>query len=231
MLTKQETQGLCALFSSLKNKLNKTITQEEAITIFNQVIVDLEKYELLPKSFNMQKTNDLITRICRLWTPIKFLEKIGIKNNIYTNEYSNRLCLVMGVTTNTRFESFLAAILHSFYPKILLLSLISDFNPMPMGSHTYFGNRIELYNKTDNFGYMYSPANGYIQTNGLDGLKSWDGNFYGYLGSYEYNGYFYDEIDYLGMKGFSGIHLRSFILDENIYLGFAIKIALSTNHP
>ena len=63
--------------------------------------------------------------------------------------------------------------------------------------------------------YPY-PAHGWLFTIGLNGIKKWDGSFYGGLSE-----------GYMGAKGFTGIKILDLRSSEYFYLGTALKVAIN----
>ncbi|MBE3122910.1 MAG: hypothetical protein IMZ58_12000 [Thermoplasmata archaeon] len=59
-LTKQQYENLEAHLSDLRARLNQTRTREEAVPVFNEAIVELANYGLLPKKMSIQQAQELI---------------------------------------------------------------------------------------------------------------------------------------------------------------------------
>jgi hypothetical protein len=69
----------------------------------------------------------------------------------------------------------------------------------------------------------YYPANGWVHTIGLNGLKTWDGSIYGNMGKIlTISGGLYK-----GIVGFTGLK----IIGMDFFLGSALRVKLGYNHP
>jgi hypothetical protein len=72
----------------------------------------------------------------------------------------------------------------------------------------------------------YKPANGWIQTFGLCGKKSWDGSFYGQLFGIPSPIKF---MNYVGIFGFNGIRIHQ--ESRKMYLGSALFVDINYERP
>ena len=62
-LTQREAEAVDKLFEDIRTQLENVETREEAVEIFNEAIVELDRYGLLPKKFR-QKT-PVVPHECR----------------------------------------------------------------------------------------------------------------------------------------------------------------------
>ena len=92
-LTKQQYQNLEQYLVEFRARLNQTTTKDEAIPIFKDAVVDLNKYGLLPKGMSLQRVQDIVTgnSIPKRTHPI--LEKIAQRED-YIN--TNALVYING---------------------------------------------------------------------------------------------------------------------------------------
>ena len=60
-LTKQQYQNLEQYLVDFRARLNQTTTREEAVPIFKDAVVELNKYGLLPKGMSVEKAQQLVT--------------------------------------------------------------------------------------------------------------------------------------------------------------------------
>jgi hypothetical protein len=60
-LTKQQYQNLEQYLVDFRARLNKTTTREEAVPIFKEAVVELNKYGLLPKGMSVERVQKLVT--------------------------------------------------------------------------------------------------------------------------------------------------------------------------
>jgi len=96
-LTREQYQNLEQYLVEFRERLNQTTTREEAVPLFKEAVVELEKYGLLPKGMNVEKAQRLMTGgqntvLSHLFEKTSFVNRINDSNN------SNYLCLVCSVT-------------------------------------------------------------------------------------------------------------------------------------
>jgi hypothetical protein len=163
----------------------------------------------------------------------------------------NSNCLVIGITKNTFFRPYPSLIMDipflfnlTFNSRFINITnylafpyVFRIFQPFKLGPYVYFGGRIkhvEYENITDD---IY-PSSGLILTCGSNGVKMWNGTFYGSLYTkyekFQYNNYSSLEIwDPVGINGFFGINFLSIAtLSPNIptlYIGFAREVNFTYN--
>jgi len=115
-------------------------------------------------------------------------------------------------------------IIHFFNNRILFWGFVTDFSllfPLKFGGYMAFGWK--EWNEWEQM-YFYYPAEGWVYTNGLNGIKSWiDDSFYGRISTFE----LVDEY-YLGATGFTGIKTS---LHSGFYFGSALQVKLSFDKP
>ena len=172
-------------------------------------------------------------------------EKLKNKN-LGLDENENIFCLTAGVTTNTgivglgtilgSFRLFIMAFfyeyLNPFLPGDLIdfiyflrsefwffTTLFSYLLPLKLGGFMIYGNILNVGPGVTS----YNPANGWVYTLGLNGIKTWDGPIYGDifnipLGPFEY---------YFGAIGFTGIKILPF--GSGFYLGSALRVNLGSS--
>ncbi len=187
--------------------MNTTDSREETKKIFNDAVVELDKYELLG-SFNI----DDVRKILRISnndknsyliygksTNTSNLERIGV----FFYELSNRRSL--------------GNILWRLYREIIWV-------PIHFGSWILFGTVIyDRYILDEKI-----PAEGHITIISFEGKEEYSGSFYGHL-DFIYDFSFYDpdvSIFYcIGVKGFKGINLG------NHYFGIAKDVYVRNNIP
>jgi hypothetical protein len=172
-LTREQYNELQQYLVEFRARLNQTSTREEAVPIFNDAVVELDKYGLLPRGMSVEKAQQLMTgsRINPLY---KIVEKLlGKRNNI---TIINALCLLFVKWTYLFLLSqvplwvFLLWILGSpidFFYLILLLSAI----PITLSI----------------FSFMILQAGiGSIKSLGISGLVDyenlWDVGIFGFVG-------------------------------------------------
>ena len=80
-LTKQQYQDLEQYLVDFRARLNQTTTREEAVPIFKDAVVELNKYGLLPKGMSVERAQHLVTfgsRIKHTPTIVKKLNQSSI---------------------------------------------------------------------------------------------------------------------------------------------------------
>ena len=90
-LTKQQYQSLEQYLVDFNARLNQTTTREEAVPIFKDAVVELNKYGLLPKGMSIELAQKLVTT----GHQIQKVPNI-IKKSI--SEYINFFCLFTAIT-------------------------------------------------------------------------------------------------------------------------------------
>ncbi len=179
-LTREKSEEVDALFDSIKSRLDKVETREEAEEIFNEAVIELDKYGLLG-GLSVEQAQRLVTGGYQDSRVMKISERIFSrlqKNN------SNYLCLIAGATNGTNFDSQLElfcgriSVLLSFVGPILfkdkfplytffilgyfLLDIFSSVNPVAIAS------RINLGGEREEDGILSS-----LNFTLMDGLSPW----------------------------------------------------------
>ena len=104
-LTRQQYQNLEQYLVEFRARLNKITTREEAVPIFKEAVVELNKYGLLPKGMSVEQAQKLVTGGSQNQNLLKLLEKVYMKNHkeVNTNTVHNLFCLITGETNYTHF--------------------------------------------------------------------------------------------------------------------------------
>lgn len=214
-LTQQDAGEVELLFNSIREKLNATESREETEKIFKESVVELDKYGLLGE-LSVKQAQKFITGWHQNPRIAEFLEKTNINSFIK----GNFLCLISGNTDYTMFDGFFSTL---FLILCFLFIGLEIFVVLWMGTH-YFSNFFPLsLGQTISLGvqgvqWTY-PANGWVFTNGLTGVKKWEGNIIGdiCLG-------ILDEL--IGVTGFTGIKIRNSGTNDVYYMGFARRVKI-----
>jgi hypothetical protein len=218
-LSKEEAEEVEQLFNSIRERLNKTDTREEANEVFKEAVVELNKYGLF-EGLNVNIVKKLVTGE---YQNIRILKNFGriIAGN-QNNANSNFLCLTAGHATN----SFIMGPLN-------FLSLLGLFLPDPF----HFLSFIFFFFPLNLFGFMvfgdysigqhavYYPAEGWIRTIGLNGLKKWDGKFYGQIKKLDFG----MGGEFLGGIGFTGLRIN-YGFFNTLFLGSTLMIKIGPKH-
>jgi len=245
-LAKQQYQNLEQYLVDFRARLNQTTTREEAVPLFKEAVVELNKYGLLPKGMSTDKAQKLVLGGYQNPLYTRLLDKLQNSYGKSYGDYENYYCLIAGHTTNTVSRGIIASIIRiitiilfslyesSFFSFLLTFGLgnvISNLNPILILSLIGIGG------VSEGLGYwQYLPANGWIFTIGLNGVKIWGGNFYGAIDNYEYYAiYWFNVIGFFpGILRFSGIKII-FPKDlgnlelNSFYLGTAFEIKVTVS--
>lgn len=220
-LTQQEADEVDLLFDDIEQQLSEVETRDEAEVIFKDAIVELDKYGLLG-GLSVRQTQQMV---------IQNHKQLKIINRILPDGNSNYLCLIAGETTNTFFMGIpaWATILFLYvlgfgmplvpYLLTCLLSLIKTVGNIinPISIFNFIG--IGVMKARD--GLEFFPADGWLWTIGLNGIKSWNGTFAGGFGPIIML-WFMMHFYYSGVLGFTGIKL--FFNNKHFYLGTALQV-------
>jgi len=91
-LTSEQYQDLEQYLVEFRARLNQTSTREEAILLFKDAVVELDKYGLLPRGMSVNQAFRLLTKIND--QRLKALDSLGFDPD------ANYFCLVSGLTTS-----------------------------------------------------------------------------------------------------------------------------------
>lgn len=227
-LRKQQYRDLEQYLADFRERLNKTTTREEAVPIFNEAVVELNKYGLLPKGMSIEQAQKLVTGGYQNSRLMNLIEKRFSKNLAVFNN-SNFICLIAGQTDlNTYFQNpigtllwYLSIIPFLFGILIELLTILGSINQFfPISLH----QRIGLGGYDPEVG-GHSPTYGWLYTQGLLGIKKWNGNLFGALHQPVLIGVFGDY--YPAVCGFMGLRIFNFDSLTYLFYGTAIKVKIS----
>jgi len=123
-LTRQQYQNLEQYLVEFRERLNKTTTREEAVPIFKEAVVELNKYGLLPKGMSVEQAQQFVAG---RYEKIRFnhlIEKTSVRNQMGDSNNSNYLCLVCSVTDGMISVGPIVRCINN----IMYLLLLSDFS-------------------------------------------------------------------------------------------------------
>ena len=232
-LTRQQYQNLEQYLVDFRARLNQTTTRAEAVPIFKEAVVELNKYGLLPKGMRVEKTQRLVVgRYQNLQMCSKYFDII---NHLTLNDTENRYCLIAGKATQTGFYGLLYRILDKIKLNslpldglflgnfMLFLILFQRCSPVDLGGFITFG----LYGIYDH-GAEEWPSSGWIISYGQNGYITWNGTFFGHIFTHEaliHNPYFWSVDEYAGVEGFIGIKINKF------FIGSATLVNMGSERP
>jgi hypothetical protein len=235
------------IFNELKSKLDTVTTKQGTITLFKEIIVKLNDYGLLPKGMTVKRTQRLVT-----WCYLKS-ELIQTFQNNNENNAGNSNCFVVGITNNTFFRPYptiydIPIIYYlrfntsfgDFFNFLIWFYVIRASLPFKLGPYAYVGERYKLVENGNTTYEHIDASSGWVWTNGLDGVKKWNGTFYGSLYT-KYRKSSEDDNNYaeswlpVGIRGFVGINLFNSISmgteKSTFYIGFAREVNFTYSPP
>ena len=234
-LTKEQYQNLEQYLVDFRSRLNQTSTREEAVPIFKEAVVELDKYGLLG-GLSVERAQRLVTK--------SFNQRIRTFNSLDLDPDANYFCLVAGKASTVRAWGPLFPILvkqgflynlivmifpvdDSYFPYIPLgffAGLLFSGSPIIPYGHLYFGIDEHLQHSS------YNPSHGWIFSAGVNGIKNWFGDFYGGIDSIDFPNYITGySVYYHGMSGFSGLKItfRLTSPDVSYFLGGCIQVKIN----
>jgi hypothetical protein len=258
-LTKEQYKDLEQYLVDFRARLNQTTTKEEAIPIFKDAVVELNKYGLLPKGMSVEQAQNLVTNENHVQN-ISKLSEATIRNLLKpsNDEIENVFCLITGKTNDTHVLTpisrisnvftatffFLLATLIMMFPYILspqglliiFLLIVTWPFTIVMDVLTYLRDllmRLPLpsLGLCIAFGdYLYS-AKGWMSSFGILGKQNISGSIFGQKAiPIIYDLDWYQYYTYRGVFGFQGFMLCSGT-DTAEYLGCALYVDVGHNRP
>jgi len=242
-LSKEEAEEVEMLIGDIERRLDEVETREEAVEIFNEAVVELDKYGLLG-GLSVKQVKQMVTVNFQNYKLLKFLETLYQKNKGTIDGNMNLLCFIAGTTNGTNFNSQLEMLcgrilfLLSFIGPIFfdifhlynffilayfLLDIFNSFNPVAVASRINLGGE-----KGGGWHpeYVEFYAHGWIVTAGLLGIQKCEGKIEGALPLPE-SGTFFKGYIYVfspGVLGFTGLHIYNPIQAKHFYLGSALWV-------
>jgi hypothetical protein len=218
-LTKEQYQDLEQYLGEFRARLNQTSTREEAIPIFKEAVVELDKYGLLPKGISVQHAQKLVIGPSYPLISKNLMKRVP--KNTAVNGVLNFFCLVIGNTNQTYSLNIFGILPFYFLGRSINILPFRLFGPVIFGKTLYdFDGKI-----ADHF------SQGWIAAVGLNGLTQNSGScpFKGALYSFDglslLNFFRY----HVGMIFFSGITLKNG--GSTFLLGFTPCLALKEYSP
>jgi len=254
-LTQQQYETLKQYLVNFRVRLNAMTSREDAVPIFKEAVVELNKYGLLPKGMSVEQAQKVIFHGYLNQQGMSLLQKINQRNQKASSNESNNFCLVAGSTNQTVFTgvlftslystAFLTSLLGASFDNLgfLFLALLANAIDITCWILAYFLlllsstltsplpiGGIAMFGKRVSHGEgpnLYYPSQGWVWTRGLNGQKKWNGSFVGDV--YFFNGI--EEKYYMGAIGFSGFTMKRISNGEVLFLGTALRITVDTEPP
>ena len=237
-LTKEQYQNLELYLVEFRARLNQTSTREEAIPIFKEAVVELDKYGLLPKGMSVERAQLLVTGPHQNLNRIKLQEKLLSSSLLVQDNNSNYFCLIAGKSNDCRsigplglnIQVFLFSFFHLLYAiyDMDIFIILNVIMLVPMYEHS----AVRIFNVLGalTFGHHYTvhnyPSTGWVFTYGLMGKKLWNNTFIGGLFHTFVEPSDISSYSCVGASGFSGI--RIVFPDETTshFIGFTLRVRL-----
>jgi hypothetical protein len=218
-LTKQKASDLETVIETVTKKLQTVTSREEIREIYAEALSSFQSLGLFTENADRNE----IFRIFERDRPLRSSKERMQAHSGRINW--NALCLIAGDTTHTEFLGIrtwnllriaVSLQLHGFPGSCIFslaeiswfLDLVKPFSVM---------QRIQLGRFGIPGGVM--PADGWIVTCGLTGLRKWSGSMEGNL-----EGFYTRET---GVMGFTGIKIMHDRLSRTFYLGTALLVSIS----
>jgi hypothetical protein len=234
-LTREQYQDLEEYLVEFRARLNQTSTREEAVPIFKDAVVELDKYGLLPRGMSVERAQKLFTKL--------YDKRVKVLDSLELDPDANYICLVAGITSDTKTYGPLAYLINrvAWYLEehnapelfVTLAFLLEYFWLIPIGLTMFipFGLLSVLFFGVSNYWRILSSS-GWVFSIGLNGYKKFNGS--------ELWGTASERISFLsvsalypGVLGFTGlkITLLNDNFDKTFFLGSALKVKLGTEFP
>jgi hypothetical protein len=236
-LTKQQYQNLEQYLVDFRARLNKTTTREEALPLFKEAVVELNKYGLLPKGMSVKNAQKIVTLEYIPYRVRQFMTELMKKSPCFYDKNLSILCLIYGQAgyPEMKITRLLFPISQYFYEKLFLILWNYWYNSPNINPiialllipivlivylFVYFSGITEYY-------FMRNPVHilstikiadtgGIVQSQGINGVRLWQGRLTGVaLGSP-----LSEIFGYPGVIGFTGIGFSA--PDITFFMGAAL---------
>ena len=244
--TRQQYNDLEQYLVEFRTRLNETSTREEAVPIFKEAVVKLDKYGLLPRGMSIDQAQRLVmySALCSFkWTGGKKTNVASLSEN-----HTNTLCLIAGKTDYTVFEtigsSFIQVIaimfgLKFWIPAMFFIDIWFMLSYGCLMSPVGLINRINLGCYEYGLYEPYHVSSGWIITAGVQGIKKSEGYMIGSLplqGTMYPQSIYHTYVRYPAVVGFIGIKIRTsqypdLMGSEFFYLGSALNVGINPEPP
>ena len=153
-----------------------------------------------------------------------FLLPDNLSDNLFYSFLASLIAIAYGLLPYIFLQAIATEISHN-NPFNILYSIGFGFNYLGIAEYSYYGYPFEI---------LHAPADGWIWTLGLNGIKKWDGLFSGNFSSLPIFGIInrFPFCYYLGAIGFTGIHISETLGNgSNYYLGNTLMINIEYYNP
>jgi hypothetical protein len=252
-VTKQQAQEVKTVFDALKSRMSAAGSLKETQSIFNETIVSLSRYNLLPRGMGIEQAKRLVTSAGQNQKAMTLLRKISTKFQAESpaGTIQNQFCYIAGNTSNTHFTKPITKLTMHLYDimdygsanHILVvvstvawivlnqISILSQKIVSRQGNHCgvsiFFGNF--KYYPYPNWFY---PAQGWISTDGINGKQNLSGSFWGQkmTSGWQPQDDWCMNYTWRGCVGFTGL-ITYVGTDSAYYLGSALQVNVGSDRP
>jgi len=208
-MTQQDADEVEVLFDDMQNRLSTVKSDDETMVIFNEVIVELDRYGLLG-GLSVRQAQRLVTFQYQRFKNNRFFQRIINTEKLDGNE--NSFCMIYGQITY--------ALFYRFFISFFTVPSINNINPFKFGSSVSIGHATSSFEGPS---YHY-PSEGSIWTNGTNGNIQWDGKLKGDIDVIFIEFSMLYRYYYKGINGFNGIQITS--NGTTVLLGFARRVKI-----
>jgi hypothetical protein len=251
-LTQEQYQNLEEYLVRFSARLNQTSTREETILIFKEAVVELNTYGLLPKGMDIKQAQNLVTLNACRGSRIKPFDEnlLTHMNSLKNNETVDFLCMIVGESTNTYFQTvlntaamllsglllilpsfiifgvFIWSVIHSM-DNILLYVLALIAAAMDAGLGYLVFPFLITHSGVSAAGIIrYAASQGWIHLTGHSNV-SVNGTFNGNVPTIPNS--FFQFMGSPGVIGFTGLHLKTnHASHKSYYFGTALMVVVTT---
>jgi hypothetical protein len=248
-LSRQQYHELEQYLVDFRARLNQTTTREEAVPLFKEAVVELDKHGLLPKGMSVEKAQKLVIGQFQDKKLMELQEKLFQNRGLVMDNNTNYFCLIEGFGSPVCFYRPSWVFCYNYLPLFLfpllytlvclvvyllvIIAIIYSFYPIKLLSCISLGNLYRVMNfdnsqlsAYNNGNDHYYPFLGHINTIGLNGNKRWEGPLYGAINEVGWGVFGTSSTDYIGVGGFSGINIY-LPKDKVFFLGAALRVKIS----
>ncbi len=214
-LTKEDADRLDTMFVDIHSRLNASESREETISIYMDAVVELDNLGLLD-GYSVEEVQKIVTgELYQNSLMTKFLSLISRNKQGSLEKYRNKDCYITGEVTNSTLWAITTVIGYYLYNLFWRLKNILHISLYGFISFDY------SFHDDHNCESYYYPSEGWIRTEGTNGVKEWNGSFYGFIYDFVTGSSVISHSEYhIGARGFAGLQI------ENSILGYAKEVFL-----
>ena len=218
-LTQQKAGDVEKVIETTSKKLQLATTPEELKEVYAEALRSLRSLGLFKTDAEWDTILHVLKTAALRHSPLQ-----GGRPSLGIFHW-NALCCITGDTTNTQFMGIRTITLDYLLSALQRLGLTGSYI-VPLLTISWFLDTIKPFSVWSRIllgqyhipGGMY-PANGWIITCGLTGLRIWKGSMLGNINHGSYYGS-------TGVIGFTGIKILHNDLSENFYFGTALLVSI-----